>query len=65
MTWRIPIGWNRRGYSGASMSGQFPSDFNSVWNMTDVAVEKIKHGQNLTLTSSGAVFINSERVSNE
>ena len=47
------------------MSGQFPSDFNSVWNMTDVAVEKIKHGQNLTLTSSGVVFINSERVSNE
>ena len=65
MTWRIPIGWNRAGYSGANMAGRFTPDFYSTWNMFDVAVEKIKHGQNLTLTSSGAIFLNSERVTND
>ena len=65
MTWRIPVAWHRIEYSGTNSAGQFSADFQSVWNMTEVAVEKIKHGQNLTLTSSGVIFLNSERVLDE
>ena len=65
MTWRIPVAWHRIDYSGTNSAGQFSADFQSVWNMTEVAVEKIKHGQNLTLTSSGVIFLNSERVLDE
>ena len=64
MSWRIPVCWKRKGEAWQSIAGRFPADFDSVWNMTDSAVEKIKHGQNITLTSSGTVFINSERVEN-
>ncbi|MBQ7682190.1 MAG: hypothetical protein IJT31_08290, partial [Oscillibacter sp.] len=60
LTWEIPIAWKSKHSSSLYPDGELALVYLSEWTMTDTAVRKEKHLQELIFTAEGEAFLNGE-----